>query len=388
VAGFSRLILAMYREASIRPTRVEIDLAAARANAAAVARAAGTNVCAVVKADAYGHGAAPLARAFATADGVVGVAVALVEEGLELRAAGIDVPILLLGAALADAHREVVEADLLPMVSRATDLERFGVLGRARGARVAVHLKVDTGMTRLGFDADRVSEVICAAHAAGGVEITGICTHLASADEDRPNDPGSLTRLQRARFDRAVAAARAAGASVPVRHVANSAGALLFPDLGYELVRPGLALYGNGPRPATVALTPVMSLRSEVIALRAVAAGTPVSYGATWRAPGPSTLAAIPVGYADGYPRRLSGSAEVLIAGRRCPVVGRVCMDMILADVTQLGDTAHVGAEVVLLGAQGREHITAAELAERAGISEYEVTCGVSKRVPRLYSSP
>jgi alanine racemase len=197
-----------------------------------------------------------------------------------------------------------------------------------------------------------------------------------------------VTEEQLRRFDDALASARAVGAAPRVLHAANSAAAFRFPAARFDLVRPGIALFGNGPVAPTVQagmLRQVMQLESEVAQIRGVATGQAVSYGGLWRAERPSRIAVVPLGYADGFPRRLTGKADVLVRGRRCPVVGAISMDMTLVDITDLAHDARVGDAVVLLGAQGDQSISAAELAERAGLTEYEITCGISRRVPRTY---
>jgi alanine racemase len=373
------------RSRAIRATRVEIDCGAILANADALHRLAGVPLFAVVKADAYGHGAVPVARALAGRPGVAGLAVALVEEGRELREAGIGGTLLMLGACLGDGHAEVVARDLLPVVARAEDLGRFAALGRARGRPVEVHIKVDTGMSRLGLGAGEVGAAVGAALAQGGVAITGLCTHFACADTDDPADPACMTAVQLRRFDEVLAALRAAGAAPTCLHAANGAAAIGFARARLSCVRPGIALYGNAPAPAGVTLRQAMRLCTDIVALRDLAAGAQVSYGAKWRAPAPARVAVLPIGYADGYPHRLTRRAQVLIGGQRCPVVGAVCMDMTMVDVTALGDAVRIGDEVVVLGSQGLAHITTAELAAWADLLPYEVTCGISKRVPRVY---
>ena len=368
----------------IRATRAEIDLGALRHNAAVLRRAAGgAAVAAVIKADAYGHGAVEVARALAGL--CERFAVSLVEEGAELRDAGVREPVLVMGPSLAGGHAELAGRDLTPVVSDPADLEALAAIGRARGAPVPVHIKVDTGMGRLGIAPDALAPLVARALAGGGVALEGLCTHFASADLPDLAEARRVTHAQLAVFDRALADARAAGAGELVVHAANSAGLIRFPAARFDLVRPGLAMYGNGLAPAGEALLPVMHLVTRIAQVRAVPSGQAVSYGGLWRAPRPSRVAVLPIGYADGYPRRLTGSAEVLVKGRRCPVVGAISMDMTLVDVTSLGHDAGVGDAVVLLGAQGEERVTAAELAERAGVTEYEVTCGVSKRVPRTF---
>jgi alanine racemase len=375
------------RGAPIRPTRVEIDLRALAANARVLRDVAKVNVFGVVKADAYGHGAVPVARALWAGGDVAGLAVSLVEEGCQLRDAGVDAPLLVMGPALDGGYDELVGRGMVAMVSDPADLERLAAIGGRRSRPVGVHLKVDTGMGRLGVAPAALGPLLDRARALGGVEITGISTHFACADTDDPAAPESMTRAQLLRFRDIVDRARAAGARPRTLHAANSSATLRFPEARFDLVRPGLAMYGNGHQPEGGAgtLEQVVSLVTRIVQLRGAPAGSTVSYGASWRAERESRLAVLPIGYADGYPRRLSNRAEVLVGGRRCPVVGAVSMDITMVDVTALGDAVGVGDDVVLLGAQGAERITTAELAAHAGLVEYEVTCGISKRVPRFY---
>ena len=374
------------RTRRIRPTRVEVDLGALVGNLAAIRGIAGVPVLAVVKADAYGHGAPEVAVALDGA-GVAGFGVSLVEEGVQLREAGVTRPVLVMGPALEGGHDELVARDLTAVITSAADLEAIAEAGRRRGRAVEVHLKVDTGMNRLGIAADQVG-ALCAEAARRGVRVVGLMTHLANADIDDPAQPACLTHAQLARFAAAEAVARAAGAPLQLRHAANSSGAMAFPTARLDLVRTGLALYGNGHWPADDGLAAprraAMRLVTEVAQVRRVAAGEIVGYGGLWRAAKDTTVAVLPLGYADGLPRRATGRARALIRGVGCPLVGAISMDIAIADVTALG-AALPGDEAVLLGAQGSERITAAEYASWAGITEYEVTCGMSKRVPRLY---
>ncbi|WP_428267356.1 alanine racemase [Haliangium sp.] len=374
------------RAPAIRPTRVEVDIDALRANAARLRALAGTELYAVVKADAYGHGARVVARYLADEGAVSGLCVSLVEEGCELREAGIELPILVMGPALAGGYDEIVGRDLTAVISDLGDIDglRAAVRRHGRGP-VSVHLKVDTGMGRLGLQADDLAVAIERLSTASELTVVGLMTHFACADSDDPADPDCMTYAQLARFERALSRVRSAGMDITCEHAANSAGTLLFPAARRDLVRCGLALYGNSPRAPADLLEQSVRLVTEVAQIREVPAGAAVSYGALWRAPRRSRLAVLPIGYADGVPRRVGGRAEVLVAGRRCPVVGAVSMDISVADVTDLGDAVQVGAEVVLLGRQGDEHIAVAELAAWAELSEYEVTCGLSKRVPRVY---
>jgi alanine racemase len=373
----------------VRPTRAAIELGALIANVDLIRRAVdGAAVCAVVKADAYGHGAVPVARALEQSALCASLAVSLVEEGVELREAGVRLPILVMGPAQAGGHAEMVGRDLTPVVSDPGDLECLDTIGRNRGSRIRIHMKIDTGMGRLGIPHADAGALVARVLASSGLTLDGICTHFASADLPDLAAAATATGEQLACFDGVLAAARAAGAAPRVVHAANSAAALRFPAARHDMVRPGIALHGNGPVGPPVELgrlRQVMQLESEVAQIRDVGIGQAVSYGGVWRAVRPSRIAVVPVGYADGYPRRLTGSADALVRGRRCPVVGTISMDMILVDVTSLTHDAQVGDAVVLLGAQGEESISAAELAAKAGISEYEVTCGVSRRVPRIY---
>jgi alanine racemase len=373
----------------VRPTRAAIELGALIANVDLIRRAVdGAAVCAVVKADAYGHGAVPVARALEQSSLCASLAVSLIEEGVELREAGVRLPILVMGPAQAGGHAEMVGRDLTPVVSDPGDLERLDTIGRNRGSRIRIHMKIDTGMGRLGIPHADAGALVARVLASSGLTLDGICTHFASADLPDLAAAATATGEQLACFDGVLAAARAAGAAPRVVHAANSAAALRFPAARHDMVRPGIALHGNGPVGLPVELgrlRQVMQLESEVAQIRDVGIGQAVSYGGVWRAVRPSRIAVVPVGYADGYPRRLTGSADALVRGRRCPVVGTISMDMILVDVTSLTHDAQVGDAVVLLGAQGEESISAAELAAKAGISEYEVTCGVSRRVPRIY---
>jgi len=382
------LIEPLQAEAAIRPTRLEVDLEAVCENAAALHRVSGgVEVFAVVKADAYGHGAVPVARALDAAGRVSGFAVSLVEEGTQLREAGIESPILVMGPALDGGYYELIGRNMLAMITDPADLARLAEIGRRRGRPIDVHLKVDTGMGRLGIGMDDVAPLIERTLAKGGVNITGIATHFACADIDDPDDPTCMTNEQLRQLEIAVAAARGAGATPSKVHAANSAATLRFPSARADLVRPGLAIYGSGDAEdmGGQGFRPVVRLVTQVVQLRDVPAGTAVSYGALWKAKRQSRLAILPIGYADGVPKSLTGRAEVLIRNRRCPVVGAVCMDITVVDVTALGDAARVGDEVVLLGAQGAAAIRVSEYAERAGLIPWEVTCGITKRVPRVH---
>lgn len=368
---------------AIRPTRAEIDLAAIVSNARVLSKQAASPLLAVVKADAYGHGACEVAAALEAAKSVEGFAVSLVEEGIELRRAGVRKEILVMGPSLVDSYDSIVEYGLTPMVS---DARHFAPLARAaqQQAKVlSIHLKVDTGMHRLGLSPDSLAAILQSLSERSDLRVAGVASHLACADVDDPGDKQSVTARQLARFQSVVQMCRAQLPKATKYHIANSAAILRFPGSSYDLARPGIALYGNGSGDFE-GLQQALSLRSSVTQLRQVQAGESVSYGARWTADRLTTAALVPVGYADGLPRNLSGKGSALISGQRCPIIGTVSMDMIVVDVTDL-PAAALGAEVVLVGTQGAVEIPTSEIAAHCGISEYEVSCGISKRVPRIY---
>jgi alanine racemase len=374
----------------LRPAWVEVDLAAVTANVSHIAEVvAPAAVCAVVKADGYGHGAVPVARA-AIAGGATHLGVALAEEGHELRQAGVDVAVIVLSEPAPKAMRLVVEDKLTPTIYTERGLAALlgAVATKDEGTAVPVHLKVDTGMHRVGASPARALELARAVAANPVLSLEGLYTHLAVADE--PDDP--YTQEQLATFDRVIAALAADGIRPPLLHAANSAGALVHPASRYQIVRPGIAIYGLAPassmrsHPALRALLPALSFKAEVSYVKEVAAGEGLSYGLHYRLPASSVIATVPVGYADGAPRRLSQvGGEVLIGGRRRPIAGSVTMDQILVDCGP-GPGVKAGDEVVLIGRQGGEEITAWEWGERLGTVAYEVTCALSPRLPRIYT--
>jgi alanine racemase len=373
----------------IRPTRAEIDLAALRRNVAAVRELSPrAEILAVVKANAYGHGAVIIARALER-ERVKMLGVALIEEGVELRNAGIRSPILVLGGSYQGGYELMVAHELTPTVFRPEHLEGFARAARRTKARVNAHVKIDSGMGRIGVLPPDLDAFLDRAAGFPEVRIDGLLSHFASADlENR-----TFTQEQVRCFKDAYARMRARGLRPSWRHLSNSAGVIDLPEVrdGLELnmVRPGIMLYGLYPAAwlrGTAALEPVLAWKTAVIHLKRVPAGTPISYGSTWRAPRESLIATLPIGYADGYSRRYSNRAQVLVRGRRANVVGRVCMDMSMADVTDIPGV-EAGDEVVLLGAQGAERIPAEELAELAQTIHYEVICAVGARVPRVVRS-
>ena len=372
-------------DAPVRPSRVEVDLAAVAANVRTLrAHVAPTPVWAVVKADGYGHGAVPVARA-ALAAGAAGLAVALVEEARVLRAAGVDARILLLSEPPVTAARAMVAAGVEPTVYSTGMVAALDAAAADGAEPVAVHLKVDTGMHRVGCAPADVVAVAAAVDRSPALRLASVWTHLAVADEpDRPD-----TAAQLARFDEAVAAVLAAGIAVPERHAANSAGTIAHPGARHDLVRAGIAVYGIAPSPVlagAVALRPALRLVSAVSHVKEVGPGEGVSYGLRWAPGTATTVATVPIGYADGVRRRLGEvGAEVLIGGRRRRIAGTVTMDQITVDCGP-GAAVARGDEVVLIGRQGDEEVTAEEWAERLGTIGYEVTCGLGPRLPRTYT--
>jgi alanine racemase len=373
----------------LRPAWAEIDLAAIRHNAGVLAEvSAPAGLCAVVKAGGYGHGPVEVARA-ALDGGATWLAVALVEEGLELRAAGLDAPVLLLSEPAPAAMYQVVAASLTPTVYTPAGLralvESVGAADRA--TPFSVHVKVDTGMHRVGADPAAAVALAIAVGRDPRLVLEGFWTHLAVSDEvDDPYTAGQI-----ARFDEAVADLARAGVRPTVLHAANSAGAMWHPASRYDLVRCGIALYGLAPgadgldRLPVPRLRPALALKARVSHVKALPAGARLSYGLRYRLEQDSVIATVPLGYADGVTRALSSTGgEVLVGGQRRPISGTVTMDQILVDCGAQSDVA-VGDEVVLLGRQGGEHITAWEWALRTGTIAYEVVCGVSGRVPRVH---
>jgi alanine racemase len=366
------------------PTVAEIDLVALGANYQAIrASGGGAELMAVVKADAYGHGAVEVTRAL-RGEGCAHFGVARVCEARELRAAGVRERIYLLGGFLADEAHEIVALDLTPFVYDAAliaPLQR-AVEAQAR-ANFPIHLKVDSGATRLGILPAELDQAIVELGRAPSLMVEGVCTLLVNAGD--PQSP--VTGAQLKVFDAAAARLRAAGIDPHVAHVANSAAAILRSDAHYSLLRPGLAIYGLPPVPAVrerVELRPVMTFKTRVVQVKRVPAGVGVSYGHTFVTSRPSAIGVLAVGYADGYRRGLQHGGEVMIRGRRAPVVGAVCMDLTMVDLTDVPG-AMVGDEVILWGGAGEAMISVNDIARLAQTISYEMLCTVGKRVPRVY---
>ncbi len=373
----------------LRPAWAEIDLAAIRGNVAVLAGiAAPAEMCAVVKAWGYGHGSVPVAEA-ALEGGARWLAVALVEEGRQLRDGGIDAPVLLLSEPAPAAMQEVVASRLTPTIYTAAGLAALSAAARAAGTVTDVHVKVDTGMHRVGTAPDLAVALAVEVERRGELRLQGFWTHLAVADEVQ--NPYTATQLTL--FDSALEELARRGIRPPLVHAANSAGAMWHPAARYDMVRCGIALYGLAPaaheatRQPVPQLRPALSLVARVSHVKEVAAGERLSYGLRYQVIEPTMVATVPLGYADGVTRSLSSTGgEVLVGGRRRPIAGTVTMDQTLVDCGPDAEVS-VGDEVVLIGRQGDESIDAWEWAGRTGSIAYEVVCGVSGRVPRAYRS-
>lgn len=369
----------------IRPTWAEVDLDAIAHNTAQLRRLTNpaAKLMAVVKADGYGHGAVKVAET-ALQNGAQWLAVAVLEEALALRQAGITAPILVLGYLQPGQADTAAVYDLRLTVYDLDSARALDQWGRALGRQVNIHVKVDTGMGRIGLQPDEVVPFMQAVGELKGLHLEGLFTHFATADEaDR-----SFTERQFATFQRVLAQVEGAGITVPIRHAANTAALIVHPQTHLDMVRAGIALYGLPPSGQVewpVELRPAMTWKTRISHFKTVPEGTPISYGRTYRTSREDErIATLPVGYADGYSRRLSNTGRVLVGGTVCSVVGQVCMDQIMIRVPE--DTpVGVGDEAVLMGRQGAAVISADDLAAQLGTIAYEVVCAVGKRVPRIY---
>ena len=359
-----------------------IHLAHLRHNIAAVRSllAPGVELCPMVKANAYGHGAVIVASA-AVAAGARFLGVAGVDEGLELRDAGITIPVIVLRNLLPDEAEQVVAAGLVPFVADAQGIAALEAAALRLGRRASVHLKIDTGMGRVGCPPAEAPALARRVASSAGLLLAGVCTHFAGADMSERD----YTDRQIALFRECLQAIGRLGVDPGIVHASNTGGVLGFPEAHFGMVRVGLALYGYYPYtdlPRPLDLRPVMELATRVAFVKEVEPGTAISYGMTWRSQRRTCIATLPVGYADGYSRLLSNRGEVWIRGRRHPIVGRVCMDQCMADVGPATDV-RVGDPVTLLG-PGKGRPDAAEVAAHMGTIPYEVTCLITRRVPRI----
>jgi alanine racemase len=364
-----------------RPTVAVVDLDAIRHNVRTL-QPQSAHVMAVVKANGYGHGAVQVARAAQSA-GARWLGVALIEEGIELRDAGIVGPILVLTEFPAGSEKEALAAGLTPSLYTDEGLDGLVDAAEALGTRVGAHVKVDTGMHRVGMSPERLAPFVSRL-LERGLELEGLWTHFAKSEER--SDPFTEWQLQR--FNGVSALLKDQGIVPQYRHAANSAAIMSRPESHLDLVRLGIAMYGLSPGPELIAevgwkLRPAMSLKSAVTMVKRVDAGEAISYGQRYSLQRPSIIATVPVGYADGYSRLLSGKAQVLIRSRRYPVAGTITMDQLMVDCGN--DPVQPGDVVVLIGDQGDERIGADQVAAWMGTINYEVVCGVSQRVPREY---
>jgi len=361
---------------------LEIDETAIARNVRSLASLtpAGTRFMAVVKADGYGHEAVTAARS-ALAAGAERLGVATVSEAVALREAGFTVPLHLLAEPPAEAAAAVVEHDLIPTVTTFAFAEALGGAARAAGREAVFHLKIETGMNRIGFKAEDAAETASELARIQGIRLEGAFTHFATADT--PGDWEFDRQLER--FGLALDDLRDNGVRPPLVHAANSAATILHRETHFDLVRCGIAIYGLHPSEATrsrVDLEPAMSVKARVSLVKRIGLGEGVSYGFTWHASGPATIATVPLGYGDGLHRVLSNRMEVLIGGKRCRQVGRICMDQFMVEIPP-GLRVSVGDEVVIVGVQGTERILMDDLAPLAGTINYELACGFALRMDR-----
>lgn len=345
-----------------------------------------TKMIGVIKTDGYGHGAVPIGRELEKLPYVFGYATATAEEAFALRRAGLHKPILVLGYTFPYSYEELILQKIRPAVFRRDALEELSACAGRLGTNAVVHVKVDTGMSRIGIRPDE--EGLAFMDWLSGlshIEVEGIFTHFARADET--DQTAALAQLSKFTAF-AGEAERRMGRQIPFKHCSNSAGILTMPQANLSLVRAGITLYGLSPSEEVtkdiLALNPVLSLKSRLVYVKEIEAGTPVSYGGTFVAKGRMRIATVPVGYGDGYPRSLSNKGSVLVRGKRAPILGRICMDQFMVDVSDIPGAAE-GDEVTLIGADGVDCITMEELGALSGRFNYELACDLGKRIPRVY---
>ena len=365
--------------------RADIDLGAIRTNILNMKAGLDekTRICCVIKADGYGHGALKIAKAMD--DIAAFYAVATIDEALELREAGIKTPLLILGYIHPDGYEAAIENDIRLTVFDKEDCALISEAAQKAKKKAKLHIKIDTGMSRIGFAPDEKSlETVKEIYEDPWLEAEGIFTHLFAADaKDKTS-----AYAQVGKFDGFCRRLKEEGADIKIRHCSNSAAAISMPETNFDMVRLGIAQYGLYPSDDVreLELIPAMSLKSHVVMVKDIPKGTSVGYGATYTAPEKRKIATIPVGYADGYARSLSNKGRVLINGRYAPITGRICMDQFMADVTDILDVRK-GSEVILIGSSGENSVTMEEAAALSGRFNYEFACGIGKRVPRCYIS-
>ena len=370
-----------------RATRAEIDLRAFRHNLQNLRNylAPQTQIMAVVKADAYGHGAVPCAR-IAVASGADYLGAGVIEEGIELRKSGINTPILILGSIFANEVEDLVYYDLATILCNLPLAQALSKEGRKQNKIVSVHIKLDTGMNRLGVSPKYSTTLLGQIHNLPNLKIEGISTHFSSAD----NEDLSVTQVQIEKFRTTLAKLK----NVPIVHCANTSALFRIPESHFNMVRPGLILYGSLPSPSLNKVLsqkgnhfqPVMQWKSQIILIKPIAKGQPISYSGSFITRQNSLVATLPIGYADGLHRSLSNKIDVLIRGKRAPQIGNICMDMTLIDVTKIQGVEE-GDEVVLFGEQEGQVIQVEEMATKGETIPYEILCNVGKRVPRIYKN-
>lgn len=366
----------------LRPTHVEVNLARLTANYEAIqARVAAAAIMPILKANAYGHGLVAVAQHLQTLN-VPYLGVAFLEEGIMLRSAGIQTPILVMGGIIGNQIPLFLHYGLTITASSVEKLQQIEAAAAAFQTRALVHLKIDTGMERIGVHYYSAEPLLRQAAESVHCQVEGIYSHFASSDSP---DLG-YAREQLARFQQVLTLAEGVGLRPRYRHIANSGAILQLPESYLDIVRPGLLFYGVYPDerlPRTVAVTPALTWKSRVVYFKVVQPGHPVSYGSTWQTDHPVRVVTVPVGYGDGYFRALSGKTEVIVRGRRYPVVGRICMDQMMVNIEM--DTAYNGDEVILLGQSDGASITCNQLAAWAGTIPYEILTNINTRVPRVY---
>lgn len=346
----------------------------------------GAQMIAVIKSDGYGHGSVPIAELFENTDYVWGYATACFDEAEVLRNARIKKKILVLGCVFPDQYEELLRKEIRPTVYMKETAEELSKLAASMSKTAWIHIKIDTGMGRIGFPvSEKSADEIAAIAKLPNIKIEGMFTHFAKADEiDK-----SFTKMQHEKFLQMIGMLKERGVEIPFLHCDNSAGIIDFPDMKHDVVRAGISLYGLYPSEEVdqnaIPLKPAMELISHVTFVKEVEAGTPISYGGTYITPKRMKIATVPVGYGDGYSRKLSNISEVLIHGKRAKIVGRVCMDQFMVDVTEIEDVKFMD-QVTLIGCDGDECITVEELSDKCGRFNYEFICCLSKRIPRVYT--
>jgi alanine racemase len=374
-----------------RATRAEIDLTAFRHNLQNLRKYLDpqTRIMAVVKADAYGHGAVPCARIAVESGAANYLGAGVIEEGIELRENGLNAPILILGSIFPDEAEDLVRHNLATILCTQPLAQALSKEAEKQDKTVSVHIKVDTGMNRLGISPENLPALLDQVRNLKNLKIEAVSTHFSSADDEDL----SVTQAQLEEFQTALTILQKEGVHTPIVHCANTSALFKFPESHFNMVRPGLILYGVLPSPSLRPVIdqgenpfqPVMQWKSQIILLKPIAKNQPVSYSGSFTTQRDSLIATLPIGYADGLHRMLSNKMDVLIRGRRAPQVGNICMDMILIDVTDIPDV-QAGDEVVIFGRQGDEMISVEELAVKGKTIPYEILCSVSKRVPRIYT--